>query len=137
MAAIFLSYRGFVKAGWYERNGRRVLVLQDVGDSLPNQEPLSLVGGEQLPPSDKPAITDEVLAQVEHLVIYVGRDFPGGARDLASKIPSDRITLAVCGCEPGRSLAQRFTDVRKIKTACCATGMEGLLERFLDTGIVG
>lgn len=146
----FLTYNTVgegLSNGWHGSNGRRALVLQNTKGSrwLAYQGSLDPDGHA----TEAGRVRDEIstlwdelqkgIADLDHVVVYVGSNGSEQAIALAAKLPEGKVTLVACGCglfeKKVLARALGLANPRWVRSECGGHGTMGLLyERFMATG---
>lgn len=146
----FLTYNSVGEGlgnGWHASNGRRALVLQNTKGArwLADQGPLDPDGHA----TETGRVRDEIsslwdelqkgIADLDHVVVYVGSDGSEQAIALAAKLPEDKVTLVACGCglfqKKVLARALGLPNPRWVRSECGGhRTMKSLYECFMETG---
>jgi hypothetical protein len=136
--------------GWHGANGRRALVLQNTKGMLravdPKNPPKDSKGSYRpcgdLRRNEIAALWTELqksLAELDHLVVYVGAGGSEEAIRLAAALPASKVTFVACDCNlPYKELLIMASGLDEAGRVLCECGgretMNVLLDTFMATG---
>jgi hypothetical protein len=151
----FVTYNSIgrnLPSGWHERGDRRALLVQGsenggwAVDQFYNADPESYDRSEHVDHvrgtiSNLWGTLQKALAELDHVVIYVGSHGSEQAIELASELPASKVSFIGCDC--GLPIKEAMIQAAGLADAgrfLCECGgrrtMKALFELFMDTGVL-
>lgn len=151
----FLTYNtvgdGQVGNGWHGSNGRRAFLLQNTRGKRwgARRDPNVPSGSMRTTDEYADRVRDEIgelwtllegqIAELDHVVIYVGANGSERAIGLASRLPADKVTFVGCDCNlPYKEMLVRAAGMTRSRRILCECGghrtMGRMFETFMDSG---